>query len=265
MAEPETNSEPRAQRRPRAIYLLPNLITTAALLSGVYAIVSAANGRFQIAGWAVLAAMVLDALDGRVARMTHTESRFGAEYDSLSDMVAFGVAPALIAFFFALDTLGSAGWVVTFVYVACTALRLARFNTAPDSRYFTGLASPSAAALITFSVWTWNDVPGGANPSTAGAYALAALTAIVGLLMVSGFRYFSPKQIDLRGRVSFISLVVIALVVAVVISEPARVLLVLFAGYALSGPLMWVTRRIREHQRRALAPPAVGGARGDKR
>jgi CDP-diacylglycerol--serine O-phosphatidyltransferase len=258
---PEGAPEP-ARRRPRGIYLLPNLITTAALFSGVYAIVAAADGRFEAAGWAVFAAMVLDALDGRVARLTRTESRFGAEYDSLSDMVAFGVAPALIALFFALKQLGSIGWLATFTYVACTALRLARFNTAPDSRYFTGLASPSAAAIVTFTVWTWSQSPGMA-PSTAGAYALALLTALTGLFMVSGLRYFSPKQIDFRGRISFISLVAIVLLLAVVLSDPPRVLLLLFVGYALSGPVTWLARRVREQRRRGGGHSPTDPMRGN--
>ncbi|MFW6092472.1 MAG: CDP-diacylglycerol--serine O-phosphatidyltransferase [Pseudomonadota bacterium] len=236
-------------RRRRGIYLVPNLITTGALFAGFYAIVAGMNGHFVPAALAILAAMALDTADGRVARLTRTESRFGAEYDSLSDMVAFGVAPALVVFSWSLQPLGKVGWMATFVYMACAALRLARFNTRSELKSFTGLASPSAAAVIACTVWIWSDVLGTAAPSTSAAAVMAALTAGVGLLMVSNFEYYSPKALDAKGRVPFIFLVVAVLVFAVLLANPPRVLLVIFAGYALSGPVMYVWRRRRHHGR----------------
>ncbi|MBX3706447.1 MAG: CDP-diacylglycerol--serine O-phosphatidyltransferase [Pseudomonadales bacterium] len=231
--------------RRRGIYLVPNLITTGALFAGFYAIVAGMNGHFIAAGIAIYAAMVLDTLDGRVARWTRTESRFGAEYDSLSDMVAFGVAPALVVFSFSLDTLGKFGWFCTFVYMACAALRLARFNTQSDLGSFTGLASPSAAAIVASAVWVWSESLGAASPSLAGAVFLGLVTAGVGLLMVSSFRYYSPKALNVKGRVPFITLVVVALGFAVMLADPPRAFLVLFSLYALSGPATWLWRRWR--------------------
>ncbi len=232
-------------RRRRGIYLVPNLITSGAMFAGFYAIVAGMNGQFIPAALAIFAAMALDAADGRVARLTRTESRFGAEYDSLSDMVAFGVAPALVAFSWTLQPLGKIGWVATFVYMACAALRLARFNIQSDLKSFTGLASPSAAAIIACTVWIWSDSLGDTEPSTSVSVLMALLTAGIGLLMVSNFKYYSPKALNAKGRVPFIVLVVVVLVFAVMLADPPRVLLVLFAGYALSGPVMFVWERWR--------------------
>ena len=231
------------QRRRRGVYLLPNLITTAALFAGFYAIVAAANGEFVRAALAIYSAFILDTLDGRVARWTRTESAFGGEYDSLSDMVAFGVAPALVAFFWTLSSLGQFGWVVAFVYMACAGLRLARFNTKGDNTSFTGLASPSAAAIVASTVWIWSESAG--QVSVWVAVAMAGLTGIVGLLMVSGFTYFSPKELDLKGRVPFLTLVAAVLIFAIVLSDPPRVLLICFALYALSGPATYLWRKYR--------------------
>jgi len=242
--------------RRRGIYLVPNLITTGALFAGFYAIVAGMNGNFIPAALAIFVAMALDTADGRVARMTRTESRFGAEYDSLSDMVAFGVAPALVAFSWSLQPLGKIGWVATFVYMACAALRLARFNTKGDLKTFTGLASPSAAAVIACTVWIWSDSLNGTEPSLPAAGLMAALTAGVGLLMVSNFEYYSPKVLSARGRVPFIFLVVAVLVFAVLLADPPRVLLVLFAGYALSGPWTFVWRWWRRRQAANRTTPA---------
>jgi CDP-diacylglycerol--serine O-phosphatidyltransferase len=229
-------------RFPRGIYLLPNLITTGALFAGFYAIVAGMNGHFIAAALAIFVAMALDTADGRVARWTRTESLFGAEYDSLSDMVAFGVAPALVAFSWGLNTLGKVGWVVTFVYMACAALRLARFNIKSDLKSFTGLASPSAAAVIACSVWIWSDGAGSVQPTQAGAAIMGAVIAAVGLLMVSNFPYYSPKVLNFKGRVPFITLVLVVLVFAVLLADPPRVLLVLFSAYALSGPVQFLWR-----------------------
>lgn len=237
-------------RRRRGIYLLPNLFTTAALFAGFYAVLSAMQGHFEAAAIAIFAAMVLDGLDGRVARLTHTQSDFGAEYDSLSDMVAFGVAPALVAYEWALGGLGKVGWLAAFVYTATAALRLARFNTqigVADKRYFQGLPSPSAAAIIGAGVWI------GADHGIAGAdvdWLAAFLTALVGLLMVSNFRYHSFKELDLRGRVPFIVAVIMMLGFALVYLHPPVVLFLGFLTYAISGPVLTLVRRRQRRARR---------------
>jgi CDP-diacylglycerol--serine O-phosphatidyltransferase len=232
--------------RRRGIYLLPNLITTAALFAGFYAIVAAMNGQMIPAAAAIFVAMALDTADGRVARRTRTESQFGAEYDSLSDMVAFGVAPALVAFSWGLGAqLGRVGWAVTFIYMACAALRLARFNVKSDLRSFTGLPSPSAAAVIACSVWVWTDTFG-PEPGLLVASGLGAITAISGLLMVSNFEYYSPKALNLKGRVPFVTLVVVALAFAVLLADPPRVLLLISGIYALTGPVKFAWRALRE-------------------
>ena len=227
----------------RGIFLLPNLITTGALFSGFYAIVAAMNDQFITAAIATYAAMVLDTADGRVARLTRTQSAFGAEYDSLSDMVAFGVAPALVAFSFALAELKELGWVVTFVYMACAALRLARYNTSGDVASFTGLASPAAACIVVSSVWVLYDKLQLPRPVAAGL--LATISALAAILMVSQFRYFSPKVLTFRGRVPFMTLVAVVLLFALVLWNPPSVLLLLFFGYALSGPTQALWRRSR--------------------
>jgi CDP-diacylglycerol--serine O-phosphatidyltransferase len=231
----------------RGIYLLPNLITTGALFAGFYAMVAAMNGHFMPAAVAIYAASILDAADGRVARLTRTQSAFGAEYDSLSDMVAFGVAPALVAFSWALSALGQIGWVVTFIYMACAALRLARFNTQGDSRTFTGLASPSAAVLIASLVWVLDEQRlAGETVSVLAAATLAVTITLVGILMVSNFTYFSPKLITFRGRVPFFALVAVVLVFAIILADPPRVLLTLSGLYALSGFVTYVWNLTRK-------------------
>ena len=235
-------STPDRQRR-RGVYLLPNLITTAALFAGFYAIVAAANDEFAKAAMAIYSAFILDTLDGRVARWTRSESDFGGEYDSLSDMVAFGVAPALVAFFWALSSLGQFGWVFAFIYMACAGLRLARFNTKGDNASFTGLASPSAATIIASIVWIWSE--GGNAATGATAVAMALITGAVGILMVSQFTYYSPKELDLKGRVPFLTLVVAVLIFAIILIDPPRVLLACFTFYALSGPAMYLWRKYR--------------------
>ncbi len=244
-SDPESDVDDADGRRRRGIYLAPNLITTGALFAGFYAIVAGMNGHFVPAALAIFVAMALDTADGRVARWTRTESRFGAEYDSLSDMVAFGVAPALVAFSWSLQPLGKVGWIATFVYMACAALRLARFNTKSALKTFTGLASPSAAAVLACTVWIWSEYLAGTPPSTTVAAVMAVLTAGMGLLMVSNFEYYSPKVLSTKGRVPFIVMVLVALVFAVLLADPPKVLLVLFAVYALSGPWTFFWRRWR--------------------
>ncbi|MFP8966587.1 CDP-diacylglycerol--serine O-phosphatidyltransferase [Pokkaliibacter sp. CJK22405] len=232
------------RKRNRSIYLLPNLFTTSALFSGFYAIIAGMNGEYVNACIAIFVSMILDSLDGRVARMTNTQSEFGAEYDSLADMVSFGVAPALVAFTWSLDTLGKLGWIAAFIYVAGAALRLARFNVqigSVDKKYFIGLPSPSAAALVTGMVWVGVDY-GIDKHSMAllGAFIVAA----AGILMVSNVSYYSFKQIDLKGKVPVMTLMVIALAFAVIAYQPPTVLWAVFLAYAISGPLLYL-RKIR--------------------
>ena len=230
--------------RRRGIYLLPNLFTTAALFCGFYAVVSAMEGKFEIASIAIFIAMILDGLDGRVARMTNTSSAFGAEYDSLSDMVAFGVAPALVVFTWAISDLGKFGWMMAFVYVACAALRLARFNTqveTADKRYFTGLPSPSAAAVIAGMVWCFSDL--GIGGETAGlAIGAAVITGLAGVLMVCNIQYHSFKELDLKGRVPFVAILAVVLVFAVIFMDPPRVLWGVFMLYMVVPPVLALGR-----------------------
>lgn len=231
--------------RRRGIFLLPNLITTAALFSGFYAIVAGMHGDFENAAVAIFAAMVFDGLDGRVARMTNSSSAFGVEYDSLSDMVSFGLAPALVMFNWALVPLGKYGWAAAFAFAVCAALRLARFNTqvgVVDSRYFIGLASPAAAAVIAGTVWVGAKMELGMELSAL----CALLTLVVGLLMVSNIRYQSFKGLDLKGRVPFVVLLVAILIFVVVASNPSVMLLLLAASYSVSGPLTWLWRLFKK-------------------
>ena len=238
----EENKKPR-----RGIYLLPNLFTTSALFAGFYAIITAMSGDFERASIAVFIAMVLDGLDGRVARLTNTQSEFGAEYDSLADMVSFGVAPALVMYEWALSDLGRYGWLAAFIYTVSAALRLARFNTQigiADKRYFVGLASPAAAAVVVGFVWIAGDFGFSAKQLDWLAWAV---TVVSGLLMVSNVRYYSFKTIDFKGKVPFFFLLVAVLIFVLVTIDPPKVLFMVFAGYALSGLVTtaWMLMRRR--------------------
>ena len=198
------------------------------------------DGHFSDASIAIFIAMILDGLDGRVARMTNTQSDFGAEYDSLADMVSFGVAPALVAFTWALQDLGKIGWVAAFIYVAGAALRLARFNTqidTADKNYFTGLASPAAAAIVAGTVWAFSEM--GATGKDV-AWIMLFLVPLAGILMVSNFQYHSFKGLDLKGKVPFVAMLAVVMVFVVVSIDPAKVLLCVFLAYALSGPAVMV-------------------------
>lgn len=240
--------EQQQVKRRRGIYLLPNLFTTAALFSGFYAVLAAVNGQFEPAAIAIFVAMILDGLDGRVARMTNTQTAFGAEYDSLSDMVAFGLAPAIVMYVWALKGLGNFGWLAAFIYTAAAALRLARFNTQvgiADKRYFQGLPSPAAAAIIAAAVW--GGVEYGIQREDVASF-VGIMTAVVGLLMVSNFRYHSFKELDFRGKVPFFVLVVIMLVFAIVLWEPPFIMFVVFACYAVSGPVLTLIS-LRQHRK----------------
>ncbi|MCW8959287.1 MAG: CDP-diacylglycerol--serine O-phosphatidyltransferase, partial [Gammaproteobacteria bacterium] len=211
-------------KRRRGIYLLPNLFTTAALFAGFYAIVAAMGGQFEAAAVAIFIAMVLDGLDGRVARMTNTQSEFGAEYDSLADMISFGLAPALVMYEWSLHSMGKLGWLAAFIYTAGAALRLARFNTQigiADKRFFQGLASPAAAAVVVGMVWVGHDY------EVAGsrlAWLALLVTVATGILMVSNARYYSFKDLDLKGRVPFFFLLVVVLIFVLISIDPPQVL-----------------------------------------
>ena len=254
----DQNQKPN--RRSRGIYLLPNLFTTAALFAGFYAIVAAMNDRFEQAAVAVFIAMLLDGIDGRVARMTNTQSDFGAEYDSLSDMVSFGLAPALVMYEWSLSSMvtmgwqwGKLGWLAAFIYTACAAMRLARFNTQvgiADKRYFQGLPSPAAAAVVAGLVWV------GVDNSVIGAdvakFAVIMMISL-GLLMMSNILFYSFKEVHFKGKVSFISLVAIVLILALVTIDTPKALFLVFALYALSGPVLSVLRKARKLGRKKTA------------
>ena len=237
----------------RGIYLLPNLFTTAALFCGFYAIVSSINGKFEIAAIAIFVAMLLDGIDGRVARLTNTESDFGAEFDSLADMVSFGLAPALIIYLWTLSSLGKIGWVVSFIYVACAALRLARFNTQAshsDKNYFQGLASPAAAAVVAGLIWNGDLFKEYLTMPTLQIVALMT-TLFAGLLMVSNVRYHSFKGVNWRSKVPFVTILMFVFVLVFVSAEPALVLFCGFLIYALSGPILTVIMLRRRRAERA--------------
>ena len=225
----------RPRMRDKGIYILPNLFTIGALFAGFYAIVQGMNARWDYAAIAILIAMVLDGLDGRVARMTGTQSAFGAELDSLSDMVSFGVAPALVMYVFALKGLGKFGWIAAFVYCAAAALRLARFNTmleVADKRFFQGLPSPAAAALVASFVWVCIEY--GINGQDL-AYLSAAVTLFAGISMVTSLKFYSGKEINLRKSVPFFVVLLIVLFFILVSTSPPEVLLGIFVLYGLSG------------------------------
>ncbi len=231
--------------RRKGIYILPNLFTTAALFSGFFAIVMAMQGNFEKAAVAIFIAMVLDGLDGRVARLTRTQSAFGAEYDSLSDMVSFGAAPSLVMYEWALKDLGRLGWIAAFIYCAGAALRLARFNTTlevMDKRYFQGLPSPAAAALVAGFIWVAID---GGYAGSDFALLAAATTIFAGVTMVTNVRFYSFKDINLRKSVPFMAVAAIALVFALMALKPEVTLFGFFVIYALSGYAMAAWRMLR--------------------
>lgn len=251
--------QPHRQRR-KGIYLLPNLFTTGTLFGGFYAIVMAMGGRFEAASIGILVAMIADSLDGRIARLTNTSSDFGKEYDSLCDMVAFGVATSVVVFAYSLQILkdyewlgGKLGWVLAFTYTACAALRLARFNVLTTitggSKDFFGLPSPAAAGLVTFFVWNAADLglSGQSVLFPAGFITLGA-----GLLMVSSIRYNSFKKLNLTGRMRFLPFAAVVGALALIMTNPPRFLFLIFFAYALSGPVMMIWRRFHK-------PPAATG------
>ncbi len=245
-----------AKPRRRGIYLLPNLFTTAALFAGFYAIVQGMSGKFENAAIAIFVAMVMDALDGRVARMTNTQSAFGAEYDSLSDMVSFGVAPALLMLVWALGEMKQIGWLAAFIYCVCAALRLARFNTqldVADKRYFTGLPSPAAAALIAGFIWIMHDY------DVRGAqikWIAWGVTLFAGLTMVSNIRYYSGKDFNLAKSVPFWAVLAVVGAFVLLTIDPVRILFGVFVAYALSGYVMWIMDKMSSQKTKPPVPPS---------
>ncbi|QHI96900.1 CDP-diacylglycerol--serine O-phosphatidyltransferase [Xylophilus rhododendri] len=244
------------RKRRKGIYILPNLFTLAALFGGFYSIVMAMDGRFDLAAAGVFIAMVLDSLDGRVARMTNTQSAFGEQMDSLSDMVSFGAAPALIAYEWALRGIGRWGWIAAFVYCACAALRLARFNVntaVVDKRYFQGLPSPAAAALVTGFIWLVNEtgIRGVGSEYVswqAVIWATFAFTLYAGLTMVTNVPFYSFKDLRMKRSVPFAAVVLVVLAIAVINIHPPTVLFSIFVLYGLSGYVIYGLRRFRGQQ-----------------
>ena len=259
----EQKREGLAPQRSRRIYLLPNAFTTASLFAGFFAIVQSMNGRFETAAIAIFIAMVLDSLDGRVARMTNTQSAFGEQYDSLSDMVSFGAAPSLIMYEWALRDLGKWGWIAAFVYVAGAALRLARFNTnigVVDKRFFQGLPSPAAAALVVGLVWVATDLRETRWIDATGrdlAWLAWVITVYAGVSMVSNAPFYSFKDINLKKSVPFIFVIGLVLLFVLISSDPPLVLFSLFVLYGLSGYAVWLWRK-----RSGQAAPWHGGGPG---
>lgn len=258
--------------RHRGIYLLPNLFTTANLFAGFYSIISSMSAQsalsagdpreaskyFAFAAIAIFVAMVLDGLDGRVARMTNTQSAFGAEYDSLSDMVSFGVAPALVMYVWALKPLGKLGWIAAFIYCAGAALRLARFNTKlddSDKRFFQGLPSPAAAALLAGLVWVAYENQVSGTEVFFGwmkmQWVAWTITLFAGLSMVSDLRYYSGKDINLRRSVPFVAILLVVLALVLISYSPPEVLFAVFLIYGISGYVLWLWSKRKPSQRRA--------------
>ena len=233
----------------RGIYLLPNLLTTASLFSGFFSIVSAINGNFIASGMALFAAQMLDGLDGRVARLTNSQSLFGAQYDSLCDVISFGLAPAIIVFLWGLDSLGQTGWVFSFFYVAAAALRLARFNTniGSEDSYFKGLPSPVASGMVVYYVWAMSSygIQGGEVGNFLAIFT-AILTGCVSLLMVVNVPYYSFKEIELKKRVPFFSMLFVVFIFAFISIDPPIVLVICAFVYVLSGPIIWAVKALRK-------------------
>jgi CDP-diacylglycerol---serine O-phosphatidyltransferase len=264
MNSPETAPEqvpgptPQDDRKRAPYFWLPNALTTGALWAGFYAIVAAIDHNFTRAGIAIFVAMIFDGLDGRVARWTNTQSDFGKEYDSLSDMVSFGLAPAIVVYQFGVARIaeyqplwGRLGWAATFLYAACAAMRLARFNTktaTADKRYFEGLPSPSAAAVVAGFIWLASEYELQGLPVLIGAFVI---TSIIGLLMVSRFPFWSGKELNAQGRMPWAYLLLLPLGYIVVSAGPGQALFGLFAAYAASAPLLWLWRKLFHRQRKS--------------
>lgn len=238
-----------AKKPAKGIFVLPNLFTSAGLFAGFYAIMQARLGHFEAACLAIYGAMIMDIIDGRLARLTNTMSDFGSEYDSLSDMVSFGVAPALVLYDFALSELGRFGSLVAFVYIACAALRLARFNVASssDKRFFTGVPSPGAAAMVATVIWVCVDYSIMPNDVNLG---LALLMVLMALAMVSNIKYRSFKDVDFRDKMPFIGLIILVLVIAMIYLDPPLAFLLIGSTYMISGAVFWASKKLKSRQSR---------------
>jgi CDP-diacylglycerol--serine O-phosphatidyltransferase len=258
----ELNESDSHSRAP--YFWLPNALTTGALWAGFYAIVAAIDHNFSRAGIAIFVAMIFDGLDGRVARWTNTQSEFGKEYDSLSDMVSFGVAPAIVAYQFGVARIadynavwGKLGWLATFLYAACAAMRLARFNSrvaTADKRFFEGLPSPSAAAAVAGFIWLASEYELAGLPALVLAFVV---TTVIGLLMMSRFAYWSGKELNVRGRVRWAYLLVIPVAYILISAGPGEALFMMFAAYAVHAPILWAWRKLfhRRHRTEAHGKP----------
>lgn len=237
--------------RRRGIYILPNIFTISALFAGFYAIIASGKGIYDNAAIAIFIAMIMDSLDGRIARLTNTVTDFGIQLDSLSDMVSFGIAPALVVYYWTLYNLGKLGWLCAFIYAVAVILRLARFNVQVkkiDKRYFQGLACTPAAGVIAGMVWTCSDF------GLSGwiiSIAAVAITVLIGILMVSKIRYRSFKDIDLKNNVTFFTILLLVLIIVLIAIAPAQILFIVFSLYALSGPVMtfWQLRKKRRQKK----------------
>jgi CDP-diacylglycerol--serine O-phosphatidyltransferase len=232
----------------KGIYVLPNLFTTASLFSGFYSVIASMKGMYEIAAWTILIAIVFDGLDGRIARMTRTTSKFGAEYDSLADLVAFGVAPAILSYQWALMSFGKWGWLAAFLFVTCGALRLARFNVQTaiiDSRVFNGLAIPAGASVIATAVLLYFKLD---QEGQFNHLSVLIGTVVIALLMVSSIKYYSFKDLNFFAKKPFMSFVLILLILVIVIAEPQIMIFTFCFGYALSGPVWLIYKLSRKKQ-----------------
>ena len=235
----------------RGVYLLPNLFTLAALFSGFYGIIAGMSGNFNEAGWAIFIAGICDGLDGRIARLTNTQSAFGAEFDSLSDMVSFGMAPALIIFTYALAPLGQIGWAASFMFMSCAALRLARYNVqlgTVNKRFFLGLQSPVAAGVVIGIPWVGFHY--GVEITRGVSYASAFLTVLSGLFMISNYKYFSFKELNFKGTVPYMVFVLTIVLLVVIAQNPQETLWLICITYAMSGPIVWVYKKQIKERRK---------------
>ena len=241
-------------KRPRGIYILPNLFTIGSLFAGFFAIVSSLKGNYEIAAISIFLAMVMDTIDGRVARLTNTMTAFGAQFDSMADMVSFAVAPAFLAYTWGLHTLGKLGWITAFIYTVAVALRLSRFNTQidhVDKRYFQGLSSPASAAVVSSMIWICSDF---AFTGLITTIILACTMVLLGALMVGNIRYRSFKDAELKRSVRFVMIIAMVLIVVLISIDPAKVLFTVSVGYAISGPIatIWGLQQKKKQRRRSL-------------
>lgn len=254
MLEPDhsTIKTRKSQPKRRGIYILPNLLTTGALFFGFFAIIQATMKNFETAAIAVLIALILDGLDGRVARLTNTSSEFGKEFDSLSDVICFGLAPALMLFEWSLSAVGKIGWLCAFVYVAATALRLARFNTysAAEPGFFQGLPCPPAAAFLV--TWMWVIEGTSFSGSTIIGVVTTILISAMAIGMVSSIPYLSFKNLDLKGRIPFVAAIAMVFAIALISFDPPRVLFIMLLAYAVSGPILWMLRKLKKKRKSSI-------------